>query len=400
MGPIALLRNGDFRRVWATGIIGGTMRWLETLAIGVYVFDMTGSPFIVAFMLFARLAPTVLFGALIGTLAGRFNRKTLQTWGYAGNATISTVLAILAYTGNIELWHIALGAFLNGIVWSGEFPVRRTILGEIAGPERVANGMALDSATFNASRMVGPTLGGFLYQTVGLQGAYFTGAALYGLAAVLIGGMAFVPTAGTRETGFFSNLAEGFRYVRARRVIVGVLVVTMIMNFFGFAYASMVPVIGREEMGLSAVLIGIMMSAEGGGALIGALSAAFFAPAAHSRRIYMCGSFVFLGAIMVFPHTGLFAVTFAVLFVSGLGLAGFGSMQSALVYTSASPELRARAMGLLAVCIGMGPIGVLHVGFLADWLGAPAAVTVTAVEGLIALLVAAALWPELRRRHT
>jgi predicted MFS family arabinose efflux permease len=400
MGPIALLRNGDFRRVWITGAIGGTVRWLETLAVGVFVFDMTGSPFTVAFMLFARLAPTVLFGALVGTLAERINRKTLLTCGLVSNALVSTALATLAHAGVIELWHIALGAFLNGIVWTGEFPVRRTILGEIAGPERVGNGMALDSATFNASRMVGPTLGGFLFEAVGLQGAYFAGAALYALAAVLIGGMAFVPAPGTRDAGFFSNLRDGLRHVRARRVIVGVLVVTMIMNFFGFAYTGMVPVIGREHMQLSALLIGILMSAEGGGALIGAVSASFLAKATHSRRIFLSGAFMFLIAIMFFPHSGWFAVTFCVLFVSGLGLAGFGSMQSMLVYTSAAPELRARAMGLLAVCIGMGPLGVLHVGLLAGWLGAPAAVTVIAMEGLIALLVAVTLWPELRHRHT
>ena len=400
MGPIALLRNGNYRRVWIAGAIGGTLRWLETLAISVYVFDLTGSPFMVALMVFARLAPTILFGALIGAVAERFSRKALLACGMGAAAMVTLILAALVHTDAVRLWHIALGAFLNGIVWAGEFPVRRTMLGEIAGPERVGSGMALDSATFNATRMVGPTLGGFLYGTVGLGGAYLAGAALYALGAVLIGGLTYVSAvAVAREPGFVSNLREGIRFVRSDRLIVGVLVVTIVMNFFGFSNAGMVPVIGRENLALSAFMVGLLMSAEGCGALIGALSAAFFAKPEHSRRIFLTGAFVCLTAILMFPFATEVPLASAALLVSGLGLAGFGSMQSMLVFTSAAPDARARAMGVLAVCVGTGPLGVLHVGLLADWLGTPLAVSATAAEGLIALTIAVAVWPELRRRH-
>ena len=87
------------------------------------------------------------------------------------------------------------------------------------------------------------------------------------------------------------------------------------------------------------------------------------------------------------------------LFVTGLGGAAFSSMQSTLVFLTASPEVRSRMMGVLSVCIGTGPIGFAHLGLLADWLGAPTAVTIIALEGLVALVVAGLVWPELRGRY-
>ena len=400
-GPLLLLRDGDFRRVWLAGAITGTTRWLDTLAISIFVFDLTGSPFQVALMIFARLVPMVLFGAPVGAIAERFSRKVLLTAAMSVACVTSAVLAVLVVAEMIELWHIALGAFLSGILWAGELPVRRTMLGEIAGSDRVGTGMALDSASFNFTRMLGPTLGGLLLQTIGLEGAYLCGALLYGCGAVLVSRLGYVQTApAARDPGFLTNLREGLRFVRSRRVIVAVLVATVIMNLFAFSYTGMIPVVGRQELGLSALAIGLLVSAEGCGALIGALVIAWRGQPPHYRRLFLSGSFLLLSMILAFTFSQWFALSLLLLFVGGFGMAGFGTMQSTLVFTSAAPEMRSRVMGVLAFCIGTGPIGVLHVGALADWLGTSTAIAVIAVEGLIGLVAVFFLWPELRRRHT
>ncbi len=140
-----------FRRLWIIGALSGTVRWLEMLAIGIYVFNTTGSPLQVALLTFVRMVPMALFGAPVGAIAERINRKLLLAIGLAALTASSATLGVLMIVGAIELWHIALGAFLNGVVWTSEFPVRRNMLGEIAGMDRIGAAMGIDSATNNAT---------------------------------------------------------------------------------------------------------------------------------------------------------------------------------------------------------------------------------------------------------
>ena len=395
---ITLLADGSFRRVWATGGLVGVLRWLELLAISVFVLQQTGSPSMVALFTFIRLAPLFLLGALAGAVADRWQRKTLLLIGLITLALTSTVLGVLALTDRLELWHVALGAFLNGVYWSAEFPVRRTILCELAGPAQLGKAMAMEAATSNATRMLGPALGGFLFQFVGLHGVFFLGTALYAIAALLVWPLQY------RRTGpdpvhwtMLDSLREGWQVVRSRRLIVAALAVTVIVNMWGFAYITMVPVIGDQVLGLAAFPIGVLASFEGLGALIGAFVVGLYGTPPAYTRIYLYSSYLFLAGVLGFALSTWFALSLVLMLICGLGIAGFAVMQSTILFLAAPPDVRSRVMGVLTVSIGAGPIGMLHVGFLADWLGAGTAVAIIAIEGLIALSVAALLWPEMRR---
>jgi MFS family permease len=394
----ALLADPEFRRVWLAGVGIGAQRWLELLVVGVYVLNETGSASMVALMTFARLAPMFLCGLPLGMLADRYERKSLLAVGLVGLTLISLALGVLALTGRITLWQIALGAFLNGVLFAADMPVRRIIVGEIAGLDRLGQAMALDSATSNATRMLGPALGGLLLETVGLQGAYFLGAVFYLVSLVLI---VRVRHRSTRFEGparsILITLREGWQFVRGQRLIVGALMVTLVVNFWGFAYISMVPVIGERVLGLSAFPIGMLMSIEGLGALLGALVVTrWFKPPAYTR-VYLFSSFGFLVGVLGFGLSGWFPLSLAFNLVCGITLAGFAVMQSTILFLAARPEVRSRVMGVLTVCIGAGPLGMLHVGWMADWLGAAAALQIMAIEGLVALGLVAVIWPEMRR---
>jgi MFS family permease len=394
----ALLADADFRRVWLAGGLVGGLRWLELLAVGVYVLEQTGSPSMVALMTVARLAPMFLCGLPAGALADRYERRSLLLLGLVVLLLTSLALGALALSGRLTLWQIALGAFLNGVFFAADFPVRRIMLGEIAGMDRLGQAMALESATSNATRMLGPALGGLLLETIGLQGAYLLGAVLYLVSIILV---LRLRSRSTRFEGqarnILSTLAEGWRFVRNSRVIVGALMVTLVVNFWGFAYITMVPVIGERVLGLSAFPIGLLMSIEGLGALIGALLVtAFFRPPAYTR-VYLFSSFAFLVAVLGFGLSGWFPLSLVLNLICGVSLAGFSVMQSTIMFLAARPEMRSRVMGVLTVGIGAGPLGMLHLGWLADWLGAAAAVQIMAAEGLIALALTALIWPEMWR---
>ena len=396
--PRGLLTDAAFVRLWLCGALAGVLRWLELLAISLFVLDQTGSPFLVALLTVLRMAPMLLFGIPAGAIADRYDRRRLLIIGLGVLVLASAVLAALAATGRITIWQIALGTFLSGIFWSSELPVRRTMLGEIAGAARLSRAMALESATSNATRMVGPVLGGVLMETLGLTGVYLIGVLVHAACALILLRLAY-HAAGIKApaASFSAMLAEGWRFTRSRRAIVAALVVTVIVNLWGFAYITMVPVIGERTLGLSPAMIGLLMSTEGLGALLGALLVARFDRPSRYLQIYAGSSLVFLLGVLAFAWSTWFPLSLALILLCGMGIAGFSVMQGTIFFVAAPAAMRSRVMGMVTVSIGAGPIGMLQVGLLADWLGAPAAVALTAGEGLLALALAVLLWPELRR---
>ena len=374
------------------------MRWLEVLAVGVYTLEQTGSAFIVALMLFARTVPLLLLGSLMGVIAERIDRRKLLIFGMSAMATTVGVLSALALSNLLELWHVAIGASVNGVLWSMEHPVRRALLSDSVGPHSVGQAISLDAASTNGTRMLGPMTGGLLYSVVGLQGAYLFGTAVYATAAVLVWLVA--PVAASKRSsgeGFWRSLGLGIRYVSSNDVLSAVMLMTVVANVFGFSYIAMVPVLGERVLGLDAPGIGLLMFTEGFGASLGALLLAFVIRPRMYTQVFSFGAVTFLLMVLILSMTQSMLVAMLTLFVAGLGLAGFAAMQSTILLAGSANELRSRVMGVLAVCIGTGPIGILIVGWLAERLGAPMALSVTSSCGLLCAVVLCLVRPRLFR---
>jgi MFS family permease len=373
------------------------MRWFEILATSVFTFSVTQSALAVALVNLARASPNLLFGAFSGALADRFDRQRLLLSGEIVLVAVTGFLFVLAVTGAITPWHIAAGAFLNGIVFSTEFPVRRNMMGDIAGIDRIGRAMGLDLTANNATRIVGPALGGLVLQTIGIAGVYALATFCYAVCAVLALGITSPPRpAMTIAKSIFAHIVEGLRYVRGERRLVGFMAITVLMNVWGLPYIAMVPVIGAEELSLSAFPIGLLLSSEGVGALLGSLLAAAYAKPDQFNKIYLYGSALLIVAVIVFSQSDNYTLSLMTTFVAGIGIAGFTTMQATLPYVQSDPAMRARVMGVLAVCIGSGPIGMLHVGLLASWLGAPTALAVMGTEGVVAIGITMWIWKEVR----
>lgn len=398
-GPLSLIAEAEFRKLWSVGVLQGSMRWLELLAIGVWTYALTDSPVLVALMTMLRQLPMALFGSVIGAVAERLDRKAILVAAQAIMAITSGLLAVLVTSGSIELWHVGVGAFVNGLCWSTDLPVRRTILGESVGVDRLGPAMSMDSASNNATRLVGPLAGGALYAAVGLGGAFVVAALFYGISALVAASVRFTPARSEpRRFTLVADIREGLAYLRRSRALLGHLGVTVIVNLFGIPYAAMAPVVGRETFAVDAVRVGLLLTVEGIGAFVGAVAIAFLATPDRFRLIYLSGSALIMIGVLTFSLTTNYWVALVVLAIGGFGIAGFASMQSAIMFGEAPPAIRSRLMGVLSVCIGSGPLGVLHVGWLADHLGGSRALTVIAAEGLVALTLLVVAVPELRGR--
>jgi MFS family permease len=390
---LALARDPNFRRLWLAGAFGEGTRWLEVLAISIYVYDVTQSALVVTLVTFVRALPMVAFGAVTGALAERAEPRRILLYGTVGMTAVSFIMAAITYAGMAQVWHLGIAGFLSGLLFSTEFPVRRRLLGEFAGPDRIGSAMGFDSVTRTATRILGPLLGGALLQFVGLHGAFVLAGAVYLVVVLLLIGVPRRPISvvASAASSFFSNLAEGLRYVRSNRPLLGFLAVTIIMNLWVFPYQSMVPAIAQDVLQVKPFLVGVLFGVEGLGAMIGALLVAMIEPRHHYLRLYVFGAALAMLAVGAFSLSDSYGLSLVICLVGGFGLAGFTTMQATLPFIMATPEVRARVLGLVSVCIGLGPIGQLHLGFLSEWLGPPLATTISAVEGLVALTIAAGI---------
>ncbi|MSP03099.1 MAG: MFS transporter [Acetobacteraceae bacterium] len=379
----------DFWRLWYVGLVISTVRWLETVAVGVVVYQRTESAFVVAMMTMLRALPMALFGAFLGALAERFDRKYTLIAVVMLMSGTSTILAVLAWTGHLEVWHLGLAGFVNGCGWSTDNPVRRMMMGEVVGREHMGTAMAVDVGAGNASRMAGPAAGGFLLAAAGIEGAFLLSVLMYAsaIAATLTVRSRIPPAAGSGAV--VARMAEGLTFVRGDKRLIGTLVVTVTFNVFAWPFTSMIPVIGRDRLFLGPEGVGILTSLEGIGSFAGAMLLAVWLTPKWYGRAYLGGVIAYMITLIVFALTTDPVIAGVALLLTGLGGAGFSTMQATLVYLAAPPEMRSRILGVLSVCIGTGPIGFIWLGWLADQIGAHHA---TAVTGAIGLLALAATW--------
>ena len=395
-----LLADPVYLRIWSTGICSGVARWLELLVFGVFAIEVTGSPFLVALLVILRMTPLAVFGSIVGTFGDRGSPRLLLGVGYSVAALVSAAMFLLFWLRLAEYWHLAVVSFASGAVWTTDMALRRRILGDAAGQARIAPAMSLESASSNATRMLGPLLGGILYQWLGASGALALGAGLYALSVVLILGIPAALSAGAEagRSKVLRDLQEAFRFIAHDRDILRILSVTVVFNVWGFPFVAMIPVIGSDELRLSAAWIGGLAALEGGGAFLSALVIAVGARKMSFRRLYYFGTMAWLVLVFIAGWMADALYMAAVLFCVGLAGACFSTMQSTLIYTVAPPRMRGRLFGVMVICIGTGLIGFANIGLMGEWFGGSAAIRIVAVEGLIPLLIIGIGWRQLWSR--
>jgi MFS family permease len=375
------------------GLVLCVVRWLEMLALALFAYQLTGSAFVVVMLTLLRMLPMGLFGALIGAAAEGLDRRHVLVLVVATQTVVTLVLAILASFGAIAVWHLFAASFVNGIGWASDHPVRRMMIGDAVGAERISAALSIDAATNNGTRVLGPMLSGVLLAEYGITSVFWFSLALYApaLAAALRIGMRR-RTGAARPTSVVTSIREGFAWLRGDRRLTGVFVMTVIFNIFGWPATSMVPVIGTDYLGLGPKGVGFLASCDGAGGLLGALLIAAVARPAWYGRIFVSGVILYMALVVIFASAPNVPVAAVALFLGGMFNAGFAVMQSTLVYRGAPVEMRARLLGVVSVCIGTAPIGFLYLGFLTEMFTPRIATVALAAQGALVVLLTRRYW--------
>jgi predicted MFS family arabinose efflux permease len=257
--------------------------------------------------------------------------------------------------------------------------------------------MGLEMTTNQLMRLVGPAAGGLLMASSGITGVFALGALLYGSGAVLLVGSSASAPSSPSGRAVLTELREGFAFVRREPLVAGIVVSTALFNLWYLPYLSLAPLVAEQTMRLGPTAIGLLMGAEGIGAVAGSLWVATIARPEWFRLCYSAGAAAIALGVLILAVTAEPVTSFVALVLGGFGIAGFSTMQMTLVLAATPRAMRVRAMGVVMVAIGSSPLGFLLGGALAEWLGPRLALGLMSGSGLLTMLLCMAIWPELRR---
>jgi len=387
----ATLRIPDFRRLALSNFLWWQANLMEQVVLGWLVLELTNSPWQVAFAGFARAAPYLISGFISGQVIDRFGRRKIILTAQLCNTLIYAITALLLMLGQLMLWHLMAGALLAGVSWSLDWPARRALIPDLVGKTRTIDALIVENFVQNFSRILGPFAGGTLIALIGAQGCYWVLTLISALTFVVLSGLAQSPINNTMPSVRRSPLApirEGLQYVRSSEPILGVLLITAVMNMLAFPYMTLLPVFARDILEQGPVGLGLLGAGNGIGAFLGLLIINRVRHRINPGWIFGIGSCFQALALLFFANSSSFSLSLALLIASGLGQACFSTMQSSIILLAASDEMRSRAMGTLVIAIGAGPLGRLQAGALAQSFGTPLAVS---IQTLLAVVLVAAL---------
>ena len=406
--------NPNYRLLWVSNFFAYISRWMQMTMLGWYVFEVTSSAFLVTLVGFSGMGPLVVLGVFGGVLADRLDKRKLLLCTLFANLLAATGMAALIFTdlilatSNLQFWHAYLVMLVGGIGWGLDMPSRRTIVLDVLGRARVNNAIALDSVGMHSSRMLGPLIGGGLISVSlftfansnGLEAGYAVTLVFFIVSAVMMLNVKTpardVLAAAQASWNILRNLIEGIRYVGSEATLLAVVLITVFMNLLLFPYQQLIPVVAAEVLHVGPALMGLLLAFEGLGALTGSIGIASWSNLTHHGRVYLGGSLAGLVMLLVFSFSQWYGLSLTLMLMLGLGTAGFGAMQATIILLVARDDMRGRGLGVITLAIGAGPIGALMLGWMADEIGAPRAMTINAVLGLITVGLVGLLAPSLR----
>ena len=371
---------------------------METVVVVWYVLNLTDSPLLVGLTATARLGFNFL-ALFAGATADIVPRRTLMIIVQTVLASLAALMLVLIATDLIEVWHIFVITLLAGLARIFQMPTAQSLAVDSVVPERIPNAVALISAAMNLGLIIGPILGGLLFDVFGPEGAYVMVASVY----VLSGSLTFLigetrVTIANKGESVFSLVAEGLRYVKGNQLLWSALLVAVIFNITGFSFhTTLVPIFAKDELGQDSFGLGILLSTFGIGGLVGSMFWAAIPNVKHT------GIFCFLAVIgwhstmIVFAASTNFYLSVGILAVTGMMFSSSLVLVLTVLMKTGLPEFRGRLMGLRTLAIYAHAFGSLGAGAIAGVWGAPSAAVLSGIFGISMMLGLALLAPKLRR---
>ena len=387
------LRHRNYRLFFWGQLVSLIGTWMQQTAMMWFVYDRTNSKLLLGVVAAVGSAPMVFSSVWGGSLADLYPKRSILVLTQSAQMLCAFLLAAGVWLGFATPAFIMVVAAFNGTAMGFDMPARQAFTVEMTSREDLLNAISLNSSIVNGARVVGPSIAGLMIAAVGVAMCFF----LNGLSfiAVIAGLLLMRLPPFKRKIEIVSageHAWEGIVYSMRHPRVRTILGLFLAVGVFGWSYAVLMPAFARDVLGRGANGYGVLMSASGTGAFVGALMVATYGHLFTPRKLALGGVWLFSAAMLAFSFTKTFSLALLFLFAAGFGMLLFFSTSNTLLQTIVPDEMRGRVMGVWSLVFGaMIPLGSLEAGAVAHWLGTALALgfgaIICAVSALVTLYV-------------
>jgi MFS family permease len=366
------LRHRNFLLFWSGAFLSNTGTWMQAVAQGWLVLQLSDSPFWLGFDGFMGTAPGLLLTLAGGVFADLMDRRQLLIYTQIVAGLAALTLGILVVTHVVQVWMILGLSFVTGCCLAIAGPSYMALVFDLVDRKDLANAVALNSTQFQLARVLGPVFAGIGFKLFGVAGCFFANAVSFVFVVIGLKMVRFdrrekvegAPVRSMKDKGaFIHDLVEGFRYVGKRPRVSILLIISAVTSMFGAPYISMTPVFARDVFHLGATGLALLMGTAGAGALVGALFLAYLGDFRHKGWFVLGGDFAFAVCLICFSLSTRVGVSLIFLFLLGFGIVCSVAVSNTLLQKLVTDEMRGRVMSMFMLSfIGAMPIGNLIAG--------------------------------------
>ncbi len=379
------LRHRNYRLFFFGQVTSLSGTWMQWVAQGWLVYEITRSAFALGVVGFATRLPVIFLSLIAGVLADRVEKRRILIVTQVIAMVLAFALAGLTLAGRVEFWHVVVLGALAGATHSFDAPTRQSFYKELVGEKDLMNAIALNSTIFNAARLVGPALAGILIKYIGTGGCFLINGVTYlaVIAAYLQMRLPPMSEAGVRGT-HWEELKEGLSYVRNHPVVRTAVTVIAFASLFTFSYGTLLPVFADVVLKGGAGTYATLMASVGAGALVSALTVASLGNVERKGYLASAGVILFPTVLILLSFARGVMAASVLCFLLGAAMILMTASMNTLVQTAIPDRMRGRIMSLyVMVFLGSMPLGNLVSGRIAEWLGVVSALRIGAVASLI-----------------
>ncbi len=394
------LRYKNYRLFFSGQSLSLIGTWMQQVALGWLVYRLTDSAFLLGLVGFSSQVPTFILASFAGVLADRYNKHKIIITTQMLAMLQASILAFLTLTSSIQIWHILLLSLFSGLINAFDMPTRQSfVIDMVEDRNDLPNAIALNSLTFNAARLIGPTVAGFLISTIGEGLCFLINAISYlaVIAALLL--MRISPHLNNQsKEKVLEGLKEGIKYAYNFKPIRALLLLIGLVSLTGMPYTVLMPVFARDILHGNSHTLGFLFGAVGCGALIGAIYLASRNSVLGLGKWIAMATSIFSLGLLFFSFSRNIYLSIVLMLFTGFGMMMQMASTNTLLQTLVDDDKRGRIMSLYVMAfMGTAPFGSFMAGTLASTIGAPYTVLSSGIICLIGGLIFYKNLPELRK---
>ncbi len=390
-GGFAALRDPFFAKYIPAFAISMTGMMVRATAMGYLVYELTGDPFLLGVMSFAQVAPEIIFGPVAAALLDRLDRRKLLIAIQVTYIIGMIALIALMVTDTVQFWHLVVIGAIMGTAASFDWPARMALVPTLVDRPLLSSAVAINAASFNGARVVGPSLGGWLIGLVGVAWCFglYAMALLPYIAMLLVMPRYRKTPPPVTDGSPWSGLLDGYRYIWDHKQIRAMLTVDIVPIMLGMSYVTMAPAFASEVLEMGSEGLGYLLSGNGVGSLLGTLVIARLSGMRNRGMVVVIGVMLFGFALIAFGLSSSVLYSLGLILVVGLIYGIYSTMNDTLIQTVVDDEYRGRVSATYSMIWGLSPVGGLIAGALATYVGVQWAI---AICGMMVLAYVPYLW--------